>query len=238
MSSKRFRGKPCAYCIVNPATTGDHIIAREFFLPTARADLPQVPACEACNNHKSQLEHYLTALLPFGGRHADARDNLANQVARRLRRNQKLARELDIGRGRIWTFELDELQQTMTLPIDGDRLAELFAMVGRGLALHHFGVSLQEGQISGTIFPSAEGAVFYDWVFQLSADNRITKSLGNGTVSYTGLIANLPLEVTMWRLHFYGGILLSEASGPETAISSEIVVVTGPQDFVNKLREM
>ena len=43
------------------------MIAREFFLPERRAHRPQVPACNACNNTKSLLEHYLMAVLPFGG---------------------------------------------------------------------------------------------------------------------------------------------------------------------------
>ena len=65
--SKRFRDKPCVYCLTNPSTTtGDHVFAREFFPEAARANLPKVPACESCNNEKSHLEHYLTAVLPFG----------------------------------------------------------------------------------------------------------------------------------------------------------------------------
>ncbi len=62
--SKRFRDKPCDYCLTNPSTaTGDHVFAREFFPEAARANLPKVPACESCNNEKSRLEHYLTAVL-------------------------------------------------------------------------------------------------------------------------------------------------------------------------------
>src|ERR1700730_16827139 len=40
--SKRFRDKPCAYCLTNPSTaTGDHVFAREFFPEAARANLPK-----------------------------------------------------------------------------------------------------------------------------------------------------------------------------------------------------
>ncbi len=39
MASKRFRGKRCVYCGREGASdTGDHIIARGFFLPSERAD--------------------------------------------------------------------------------------------------------------------------------------------------------------------------------------------------------
>jgi len=74
--SKRFKNKLCVYCLKNPSTpTGDHIFAREFFMQDRRANLPKVPACKHCNNEKSQLEHYLTAVLPFCGRHPDASGN-------------------------------------------------------------------------------------------------------------------------------------------------------------------
>jgi hypothetical protein len=45
--SKKFKGKTCAYCGEREAITGDHVFAREFFLPSDRADLPQAPICVA-----------------------------------------------------------------------------------------------------------------------------------------------------------------------------------------------
>ena len=71
MRSKKFAGELCVYCNSSPAVVPDHVFAREFFLVNQRDKLPQVPACDKCNNEKSHLEHYLTALLPFGGSHAD-----------------------------------------------------------------------------------------------------------------------------------------------------------------------
>jgi len=67
MGSKRYRGKRCAYCGRDGASdTGDHVIARGFFLPSERGELPQVPACNQCNNEKSRLEHRLTTVLRSG----------------------------------------------------------------------------------------------------------------------------------------------------------------------------
>jgi 5-methylcytosine-specific restriction endonuclease McrA len=76
----KFASETCAYCATQPATTADHVFSREFFLVKRRANLPQVPACNSCNNAKSRLEHYLTAALPFGGRHTDSTENLTNLV--------------------------------------------------------------------------------------------------------------------------------------------------------------
>jgi hypothetical protein len=94
---KGSKGKTCVYCASAPASTMDHVFAREFFVVDRRANLPKVPACAACNGAKSQLEHYLTAVLPFGSQHADGLAHLSGMVPGRLARNQKLARRLSAG---------------------------------------------------------------------------------------------------------------------------------------------
>lgn len=65
--SKKYKGKLCAYCGRADADTADHVFAKEFFLPPHRDNLPKVPTCSRCNGHKSKLEHYAVAVLPFGG---------------------------------------------------------------------------------------------------------------------------------------------------------------------------
>jgi|SRR6516165_636442 hypothetical protein len=92
MRRKQFAGQLCVYCNSNPAVVPDHVFAREFFLVNQRDNLPQVPACDKCNNEKSRLEHHLTALLPFGGSHADALTNLETMVPKRLAKNARLHR--------------------------------------------------------------------------------------------------------------------------------------------------
>jgi hypothetical protein len=97
LMSKRFERLRSAYCSTRDSVTGDHIFAREFFLPAARAGLPQAPACDVCHNNRSKLKHYLTAVLPFGGRHSAAAQNLASMVPKRLSKNARLHRELGAG---------------------------------------------------------------------------------------------------------------------------------------------
>lgn len=237
MSSKRFKGKLCTYCSVRLAVTGDHVFAREFFLPEARASLPQVPTCDRCNNNKSKLEHYLTALLPFGGRHAHALENLASQVPGRLAKNQRLARELNSGRGRIWHIEGDILQPTMTVPIDPQRTCELFAQIGRGLAQYHWGTYLQPDQKSEALFLSNFGREFFARLFTMNARNKVQQDLGNATVSYSGVQAIDNPQLTLWRVHFYGGIVLSGDPQAPSTVSTEIAVVTGPKRIVRLLTE-
>ena len=97
---------------------GDHIFAREFFLLSARSNLPQAPICSECNNEKSKLEHYLTAVLPFGGRHADASETLASMVRKRLEKNVKLHRNLMAGQKIVPVSEQEgKPEETIAIPL-------------------------------------------------------------------------------------------------------------------------
>lgn len=96
--SKKYKGKVCVYCALDGASSGaDHVLAREFFLPERRANLPKVPACGECNDRKSELEHYLTAVLPFGGNHPDSTALLSAGVPKRLAKNPKLHQTMVAG---------------------------------------------------------------------------------------------------------------------------------------------
>jgi len=133
--SKRFKGKICVYCATPVASeTGDHVLAREFVRAVFRSQIPQVPACRQCNKNKADLEHYLTAVLLFGGRHADAATNLETEGPRRFAKNQKLGRQLAKGRARLWTREPSGLVvNALTLPIDGEKIEKLVEFMARGL---------------------------------------------------------------------------------------------------------
>jgi hypothetical protein len=91
MASKRYVGKTCPYCRVpNSTTTRDHVVAREFFLIEDRGDLPIVPACRACNQQKSALEHYALELMPLASRHPDAGQYNKKHLEPRLARKSEL----------------------------------------------------------------------------------------------------------------------------------------------------
>src|SRR5262245_46028730 len=112
MGSKKFRDKLCVYCGVRPSTTqGDHVFARELFADGRTENLPKVPACKPCNDDKSRLEHYLASVLPFGGRHADAKHVLEMDVHRRLVKNVALHKRLAEG--------MEQTDEKMTVPFDG-----------------------------------------------------------------------------------------------------------------------
>jgi hypothetical protein len=134
--SKKYKGKTCVYCgAVGLSELPDHVLAREFVLERYRANLPKVPACDACNNNKSKLETALTALLPFGARHADAAENLNTLVPKRLRRNNALRSQIARGVGSPkWVLSTSGLwQRTSIVAIDTKQLEAWIAFLTVGL---------------------------------------------------------------------------------------------------------
>ena len=229
--SKKFKGKRCAYCAEREAVTGDHIFAREFFLVSERANLPQAPICDECNNRKSKLEHYLTTVLPFGGLHPTSLENLESMVPKRLRKNAKLHRELAAGQQRVLTKAPGgEHQHTLTIPLDGPRLDELFAMIARGLIWYHWQVYLEKNYAVQTHSVTQFGERFFDdYLFKLNARNRVRGSPGNGAFTYEGAQAVDDPGITIWRFNIYGGLVSCEdPTAPET-MGSQTVVITAPE---------
>lgn len=220
MGSKKYKNKTCVYCGTEGLTTGpDHVFAREFFLEERREDLPKVPSCEQCNNSKSRLEHYLTSVLPFGGKHNDARKNLSEMVPKRLEKNKKLHRELTEGKGTVYTKRLSGISTPyMTVPIDVNQLLKLFKYITRALAHIHFDVNLDTNDL---VDSSVDLKNIDSWLNGPCA-NRIQCDLGANTISYTGVQALDSAKVTAWEFCFYGGIALSNRK------ETKIITFTGP----------
>jgi hypothetical protein len=238
--SKKFKGKLCAYCAEREAVTGDHIFAREFFLPSARADLPQAPICQECNTEKSKLEHYLTTVLPFGGQHSVAVENLATMVPKRLRRNAKLHRELAGGHKSTATQTASgESGHTMTLPFDGSRLEQLFTLIVKGLIWLHWKVYLGPSYVVQAHSVTKAGEKLADeLLFKLNARNRVRENVGDGAFVYEGAQGVDDDGITAWRFSIYGGLVSCEDPGKPETMGSQIIVMTGPKAaFVPKTEE-
>lgn len=208
----------------NVATTGDHVIAREFFLEGQRGGLPKVPACERCNHLKSQLEHYLTAVLPFGGVHPNAVENLTTMVPKRLERNLRLRAELGQGIKRTTrTF----------LPLDGTKLLGLSEFIAKGLIWYHWGVYIGPGYSSRAMALTESGAsALHQVLFGTNPRSRVSADLGHGTFSYEGEHAPDAPQTSWWRLSLCGGVSLGEDPSTPDLLSREIFVATGQEDFI------
>lgn len=186
----KFKDILCAYCGEQLSTkTGDHIFARAFFVNdiSRRGDLPKAPACDKCNNEKSQLEQYLTLILPFGGRHPDAQDNLELQVPPRLKKNRQQHSSLKNEMNDIYVKENGLYVRTTALPLNVDKLFELIKYAVKGLMWHHWKIYLDSRcriEVMGvdSAFREACGC------FLTSEQQcQVTNNLGQGTVRYKGI---------------------------------------------------
>lgn len=211
MASKKYRGKPCVYCRERLSSDGDHVICREFFPINRRSDLPKVPACKQCNNEKSLLEHYLTAVLPFGARHGDAHDVIEMTPAR-LAKNRALHERLALGlRHLLRSRDGGPWELDMTLPLDGQAVEKHFEYVVRGLAWYHWEVELGAPHFVRAAFLAQGGRQHFDKFFAGATRARVESSLAGGGFRYEGIQAQDNASLTLWRMSLYG----LEVSGNE-----------------------
>jgi hypothetical protein len=216
MSSKKYKNKTCVYCgNQNASSTSDHVFAKEFFLIDKRDNLPQVPSCTECNNQKSKLEHELTAVLPFGGQHRDARENLSSMVPKRLNKNKPLYNKLKSGKARaLFKTESGRLEESTSIPADHDKLKTLIELIVRGLCKYHMDVQLLPGYQIEVKFTDENGVKHFDGIMSRNCfNNHIEVNLGNGTVKYKGVRGIEDPNVTVWLIKFYGGIQLGDDMG-------------------------
>lgn len=235
MRSKKFAGELCVYCNSRPAVVADHVFAREFFLLKQRGNLPQVPVCDQCNNEKSRLEHRLTALLPFGGRHADALTNLETMVPKRLAKNARLQRELAHGRDTTWNrSEGGLLLQQMTLPVDG-QLEKLFGYIAKGLLWHHWKVRLTNDH---TVVVGLVPDNFLDPFSKVPPDRRVIGNLGGGTVAYQGLQGDDYPEVSAWEFTMYGGLEITDNTQQPACTYRKLGATTSHKRVTEKVERL
>jgi hypothetical protein len=192
-----------------------------------RAQIPQVPACNTCNGEKANIEHYLTGVLPFGGRHSDALANLTENVPRRLEKNKKLQRELATKSSRVWSQEPSGLiLRTLAVPLDGERLEKLVEFVVRGLMFHHWGMILGKEAFVEVHSLTIHGDKFFRKIRHLNAAQRVSNDIGDGALVYEAAQGIDNPLISVWQLSFYGAMTMVGADGKD--FSSTFGVMTGP----------
>jgi hypothetical protein len=203
--SKRFKDKTCAYC-GGTSDSGDHIVARNFFPERLRADLPQVPACQFCNNEKSKIEHYLATVLPVGSTHPVAEEIAHGTLSKRLDKNTRLRIELADGVTQLNYLSDEANFATSFRP---DIIEKYAALMARGLLFHHFQVSLDEAhQARGSVFRQ-DAIHAIDKIFNdvHSHVKLVTGNHAGNAFWYRGFsVVSEDPQASMWHMRLYGGI--------------------------------
>lgn len=219
MGSKRFQNRPCVYCTAATATTADHVLARQIVPAAHRVNLPKVPACQACNNAKSQLEHYLATVLPFASRIKSSKAELSQAVPKRLAKNAKLHRELEAGGSRVWTQEPSGIiVPAMSVPFEGEKLNAYVGYLVRGLMWHHWQLMLGAGYFVEVGCLTKTGKEFFGIMSGWRSRNRVDATLGDGVLTYSALQGTDQPEVSIWTLTLFGGLkVMTEDSSIQAA---------------------
>ena len=226
--SKRFKGKPCVYC-GSDGGTADHIFAREFFPTNLRANLPKVSACRPCNVSKSELEHYLLTLLPFGGRLPISNSLMSAAVPGRLAKNRRLHAELATGQSSIEVKESGGVRRAMALPFDNAKLVALFRSIARGLAAYHWNAAIPQNYYVGAGLVTEAGEAVLRPLFLLNARQAVQESLGKGLILYEGVQGVDNPSLTIWRFQIYGGVVLGGDPDAPDITASDIWAITSPR---------
>lgn len=224
--SKKYKNKVCVYCAQAESSTGDHVFAREFFLLEERGNPIKVPACNFCNNKKSEIEHYLASVLPFGGRHPDAKEHLFQQVPQRLEKNKKLKNDLRVGKKYGW---LPDGSMALGIPFDGEKFIKLSEYISRALSWYHWDTLIrQESFIYAMNLTSRAEEFFQSFLFKLNAKNRVNRIIGKNTVQYRGEQGVDNDQLTIWQFQFFNGLELSSSVDNYSYSFRSIGVISSP----------
>lgn len=231
MASKKYVGKICAYCSVATATTADHVFAREFFPVDQRTSLPKVPACAACNRAKSDLERYLTAVLPFAGRHDNSARQLTDEVPRRLAKNPRLHQQLAAGRKRgWWRMKSGIIIPATVLPLDGEKLVEYVALVARGLMWHHWQVLLGSECFVEAQSLTGNGEKMFAAMSGWNGRARVAVRHPSGIFAYRAVQGIDTPKISVWELALLGGMTMSGGDDAPMRMN-RFGIMTGPKDI-------
>ncbi|MCO7227550.1 HNH endonuclease [Pleionea sp. CnH1-48] len=234
--SKKFRGKTCVYCRSSKSTTADHVFPRELFQIEQRGNLPKVPSCKECNNEKSKLEHYLTAVLPFGATHSDSKKALSVDVSKRLEKNRKLHRKLKDGFGYMLVPSSEGGQEKrLAINLDYEQLHELVGFIGRGLIWHHWNRYLPLDRSFTVFTPSLLGIEFVSDLLQKSSNLRVAVQLGDDTVRYNGVMSEIDEGISVWTILLLGGMTVFDDDLSYEFKNSFVAMITGSEKAVRNI---
>lgn len=116
----------------------------------------------------------------------------------------------------------------MTVPLDGEKLIQLFELIARGLAYWYWEICLpaETCLVKAAFFTSA-GREMFERLLALNARDRVKISLDDDVFVYEGAQSAECRELTVWRMSLYGG----QVSDPKVPMEkcSEAYAITAPR---------
>lgn len=120
-------------------------------------------------------------------------------------------------------------QPEMSIPLDGERLIQLFELIAKGLAHWHWGIYLpSEMYLVKSAFVTSPGCELFEGLLARNAKNRVQESLGNGEFVYEGMQSAECPELTIWRMSLYGVVVGGDSRSPMGKYS-DVYTLTAPK---------
>ena len=115
------------------------------------------------------------------------------------------------------------------MPLDSERLVQLFEMVAKGLAYHHWGIYLPPSthHVKGG-FLIDRGSEIFEELMAKNAAARVKGDIGAGAFVYEGAQGTDSPELTVWRMTLYG-VQLSGDPKARGLRCSDAYVLTAPR---------
>jgi hypothetical protein len=218
------------------SSTADHVFPREIFQVHQRGMLPKVPSCKQCNNKKSELEHYLLSVLPFGATHANAQKALAVDTRKRLEKNRKLHNKIKEGFGYSYIpKDKYTLEKRLGVKFDCDILHEFVGYTCKGLMWHHWNRLLPKDCKLVSFTPSESGVKLVTMLSNLNSGLKVNTQLGGGTVRYRGIMSEIDEGMSVWGVQLFGGITVLTAHNRHRFNNSFVAVITGSPEMIDGL---
>ncbi|MFI5331041.1 MAG: HNH endonuclease [Desulfobaccales bacterium] len=180
------------------------------------------------------MEHYLTAVLPFGGQHQDAITNFEN-LAPRLQKNRKLFGQLAQKQENVWINENGFTRLSLTVPFDASKLGKLFCFIVKGLMWHHWNVLLDSKHKVRAGCLVNIGEQLFQSFFNFNANQRVNADLGDGTFQYEGVQDIGSPQFSLWKFLVYGGLKLAGVPNMPSETPSFIWGITGRNEIISDL---
>jgi hypothetical protein len=141
----RDKGKICAICGINEATTSDHLPPKSIFPKPRPSNLITVPSCNECNNSASGLDEIfrLYLALHVGDLDDQVTSAYSHEALRTYKYNKKLQREI-LGSAQPINFTTPSgiyIGQGMKVLWNSKAHDEVIKRMVRGLYFYHFGDS-------------------------------------------------------------------------------------------------
>ena len=124
------------------------------------------------------------------------------------------------------------------VPVEGDQIEWLFALIARGLAWYHWQVCLDAGKhlVRAVILTSLGAKMFDGVLFKMTGHDRNRINVGNGTFHYQGKRGVDDAALTLWRFRIDEWPLVTRRNTWMPLVQRfGIFAVTGPRAIVEDM---